>query len=90
MIAACRSPAVRAWFALVVLTVAGFAAAEKAPSARFATTLVVLIAGVKIHLIGSNFMELRWDPRPWRLLFECWILVAVCIVLGGYWACAIR
>jgi heme/copper-type cytochrome/quinol oxidase subunit 4 len=89
MTAVVRSSAFRAWVVLVALTVLGVAAAEYAASAKFAAAVVILIAGIKIDLIGSHFMELNWSSRPWRLLFECWILVVVCIVLGGYWISAL-
>jgi hypothetical protein len=46
---------------------------------------VVLIAALKVRLIVMHFMELRWRPRPWRMLFELWTLGVTAIILGGYW-----
>jgi heme/copper-type cytochrome/quinol oxidase subunit 4 len=79
------SPAARVWLVLVLLTSTSFALAERAPSAGLAATAVVLIAALKVRLVFVHFMELRWRPLPWRLVFELWTLAAAAIIVCGYW-----
>ena len=75
----------RVWLVLVALTLASFALAEGADSPRLAATAVVLIAAFKVRLVFIYFMELEWQPLPWRLLFELWTVASAVIIIGGYW-----
>ena len=80
-----RLPATRAWLLLVAITLVSFALAEGAAPPRLATTLVMLIAAFKVRVVIAYFMELRWRPLPWRVLFECWTVAVTLMILGGYW-----
>ena len=80
-----RLPATRAWLALVAVTLASFALAEGAASPKFAATVVMIIAAFKVRLVIVHFMELRWRPLPWRVLFECWTAAITLVIVGGYW-----
>jgi heme/copper-type cytochrome/quinol oxidase subunit 4 len=48
--------------------------------AQLATTIVVLVAFIKVRLIGLYFMELREAPLPLRVIFEGYC-AAVCTVV---------
>jgi hypothetical protein len=58
---------------------------ENSTTVKIGTSAVMLIAALKVRLIVMHFMELRWRPRPWRILFELWILGVMALILGGYW-----
>ncbi len=80
-----RSRATLTWAVLMVLTVASYSVSDNPAIIRAGATAIVLIAAVKIHLVVSEFMELRWAHQPWRLLLSVWTVIATAIVLGGYW-----
>jgi cytochrome c oxidase subunit IV len=75
----------RVWLVLIAAAVLSWMVSEHSAAVKVATSAVVLIAALKVRLIVIHFMELRWRPRPWRILFELWILGVVAIILGGYW-----
>ena len=85
MSALLRLPATRVWLVLMAAAVLSWMISEHSTAAKVATSAVVLIAALKVRLIVMHFMELRWRPRPWRILFELWILGVMAIILGGYW-----
>jgi len=45
---------------------------------------VLVIAFVKVRLVGLHFMELRAAPLPLRMLFEGWVVVTCCVLIGLY------
>jgi hypothetical protein len=80
-----RLPATRVWLILIAAAVSSWVVSEHSTAVKVATSAAVLIAALKVRLIVMHFMELRWRPRPWRILFELWIVGVVAIILGGYW-----
>ncbi len=80
-----RLPATRVWLVLIAAAVLSWMISEHSTAAKVTTSAVVLIAALKVRLIVMHFMELRWRPRPWRMLFELWTLGVTAIILGGYW-----
>lgn len=50
-----------------------------------ASSAALLIAFVKVRLIGLEFMELRAAPFLLRLIFELWTVVACTGMLALYW-----
>lgn len=77
-----------AWLILVVATGIGWwlgqAAQDNTQSVRLATAGVIVVAFVKVWIVGFQFMELRHAPRWLRHSFDAW-LVAVCATL--LWVC---
>jgi len=65
------------WVALIVATLvsAWVGIAYGAGAARTVTVVVMIIAFVKLNLIGLHFMELRDAPWQLRVLFEGWCVV---------------
>ncbi|WP_036725509.1 cytochrome C oxidase subunit IV family protein [Patulibacter minatonensis] len=49
-----------------------------------ATSIVLVVAFVKIRFIGSDFMELRHAPAGLRRAFDAWVVV-VCLTLVGFY-----
>jgi heme/copper-type cytochrome/quinol oxidase subunit 4 len=74
------------WALLVSATVLSWFLAEGHASAKIATTAIILIAAFKINLVISHFMELKWQPRPYRLVLTAWLALVATIIIGGYWA----
>ena len=76
-----RSRATVVWVALIVATLVSWTVGtDGAVGARFATTVVLLVAFTKVRLIGLHFMELRESALELRVLFETYCVV-VCSVL---------
>jgi lipopolysaccharide export LptBFGC system permease protein LptF len=71
--------------ALVAASLSAWLLTEDARDGRIATTLVILIAAGKMHLVVSHFMEVPWAARPWRQILAAWILLVALAVLGCYW-----
>jgi caa(3)-type oxidase subunit IV len=87
-----RAPAreTAVWAALVLATLLSWwvGAAHGLPGdlgPRWAVPLLLLVAFVKIRLVGLHFMELRAAPRLLRGLFEGWVVLfaAATIVLSS-------
>lgn len=70
------------WAALLALTVGSlFVGIER--GARFtsaAAAVILVIAMIKVRLIGVHFMDLRAAPLALRALFEGYVLI-VCVAL---------
>jgi hypothetical protein len=45
---------------------------------------LLVIAFVKVRLVGLYFMELRTAPLRLRVLFEGWVVVTCCVLIGLY------
>jgi heme/copper-type cytochrome/quinol oxidase subunit 4 len=79
-------PVTFVWALLVVATcVAWWSANVGAVPSFEATAIVMVVAAVKARLVILHFMDLKGAPRPWRLLFEGWVVLTTCVILGGYW-----
>jgi hypothetical protein len=74
------------WALLAGASLTGFLLTEGHAPARIAATLAVVLAAVKIHLIFSHYMELRWNHQPLRLMLAAWLAVVTATLLTGYWA----
>ncbi|ALL79386.1 hypothetical protein AD006_29345 (plasmid) [Pseudonocardia sp. EC080610-09] len=78
MTAVLRSRPVVVWGALLLATVVSWwlgtdHGVEGPFGSRITFGLVLLVAFVKIRLVGLDFMELRTAPRLLRLAFEGWV-----------------
>ncbi len=77
---------VHVWALLVAATLCSFFLAEGHSAAKVATSGIILIAAIKISLVVGHFMELKWQPRPYRIVISGWLLVVTLIIIGGNWA----
>jgi hypothetical protein len=73
------------WVLLVVATLFSWEWAQGAGDRRLTASAVLVIAFVKVRLIGLEFMELRTAPLPLRIAFELWLLGACSTLLALYW-----
>jgi heme/copper-type cytochrome/quinol oxidase subunit 4 len=80
--------AVAVWAVLVTATMASWLLGAHDPVGRTASTVaVIVIAFVKVRLVGVHFMCLDRAPRPLRLTFDTWVVGAGAMVVGLYlWA----
>lgn len=76
-----RSRVSLVWLVLIAATLLSWkVGTDHGVHAHLATTIVLLVAFVKVRLVGLYFMELRGAPLALRLIFEGYCLV-VCTVL---------
>jgi Prokaryotic Cytochrome C oxidase subunit IV len=72
------------WAVLVAATLLSWFLKGDAVSAKVGATAVILIAAFKINLVVSHFMELKWQPRPFRIVVSIWLTTCSAIIIGGY------
>jgi hypothetical protein len=71
-----------AWFLLVAVTILAWWLAEgEQKMADATTTEILLTAGVKIWVIGYQFMELKLAPAFLRYGFLLWLIAISCILV---------
>lgn len=82
-----RSAATVVWLILVGATLLSWYLGSGAGvfGHLISSILIIVVAIVKIRLVGMYFMELRDAPRPLRLGFDAYCL-ALCLVLIGLFA----
>lgn len=70
---------VTVWVVLIAVTCATFWLGTDHPfsdvSGRLASALAIVLAFVKVRLIGMDFMEIRQAPRALRFAFTLWLSV---------------
>jgi hypothetical protein len=76
------------WVVLVLATCLSWALGveTRQSASAFATTILMLIAFIKVRLVGLEFMELRSAPLALRLMFEFYVAVVFTVVIGMYLA----
>jgi Prokaryotic Cytochrome C oxidase subunit IV len=74
------------WLLLVAATLTSWFVTEGETSASVGSTAVILIAAFKINLVIAHFMELKWQPIPYRIVLSGWIFLVSAIIIGGIWA----
>lgn len=74
------------WVILVAATLLSGLLTGGAVAVKTGATAVILIAAFKINLVVSHFMELKWQPRPYRIILSSWLALVSSIIIGGYWA----
>lgn len=78
--------AVWIWLLLVVLTLLSFESSLSSfIGVREATTLILLIAMVKVRYVALEFMELRHAPVIFRIGLEVWLVVLFATLTTLYW-----
>jgi caa(3)-type oxidase subunit IV len=84
MTALFRTPATAVWLLLITATGVSWALGTQhgMHGHQLASVIILLIAFIKVRLVGLYFMELREAPNILRGLFEAYCLI-VCAVLVG-------
>jgi hypothetical protein len=83
-----RRPGTVTWAVLMVATVVSWTLGTRhdvfGGGPRLATVGVLVIAFVKVFLVGRQFMELREAPRLLQLFFNGWCVVVCSVIVGLY------
>lgn len=79
-----RRPATIVWLILVAATLTSSWLGEGHGARRVATVAVIIVALVKVFLVGQYFMELRRAPLALRLAFGGWVVVIGATLVGLY------
>lgn len=82
-----RTPATAVWLVLILATAISWQLGiDGSPtgSHTVASIAVLLIAFVKVRLVGLWFMELKDAPLPLRTIFEVYCLAVASLVIGLY------
>ena len=75
-----RDATTLAWLILVVATGVGWWLGQTPQGMALATAGVIIVAFIKVWIVGFQFMELRHAPRWLRHGFDAWI-IAVSVAL---------
>lgn len=84
-----RSSATAVWVFLIAATVLSWALGTDhgfVDNHTTASTIIMVVAFVKVRFVGLYFMELKHAPLALRLLLEAWCLVVCVVTLGFYFA----
>ena len=73
------------WLLLVLATLFSWESAHVGNDHRLSSSIVLVIAFIKVRFVGLEFMELRHAPLPLRLIFELWVILACAALLILYW-----
>jgi caa(3)-type oxidase subunit IV len=86
VIALLRTPATAAWAVLIVATVVTWTLGTNHGFGNhtLASVVILLIAFIKVRLVGLYFMELRGAPTVLRWLFDAYCAVACTVVIGVF------
>ncbi|WAJ43351.1 cytochrome C oxidase subunit IV family protein [Mycobacterium sp. Aquia_216] len=81
-----RTPATAVWVILVAATGVSWALGTQhgMPNHQLASVIILLIAFIKVRLVGLYFMELREAPNVLRGLFEAYCLIVCALLLGVF------
>jgi heme/copper-type cytochrome/quinol oxidase subunit 4 len=73
------------WLALIIATLASWilGVGHELPD-EYAAVAIIVIAFSKVHFVGRYFMELREAPMPLIAVFEAWVCVVPCVLIGLY------
>jgi hypothetical protein len=75
------------WLGLIAATLISWRiGTDHGLHASLATSLVLVVAFVKVRFVGAYFMELRESPLPLRLAFEAYCLIVCTILIVMYLA----
>ncbi len=81
-----RARPIHVWVLLIIASLFSWFVTEDINAAKWGATAVILIGAFKINLVIAHFMELKWQPRPFRIILSGWLALVSTIIIGGYWA----
>jgi hypothetical protein len=74
------------WLILVIGTLLSFESSLSGViGERVATTLILLIAMIKVRFVALEFMELRHAPIIFRAGLEIWLVILFATMITLYW-----
>jgi caa(3)-type oxidase subunit IV len=86
MTALLRTPATAVWVLLIAATTVSWALGIQhgLHDHQLSSVIILLIAFVKVRLVGVYFMELREAPNVLRWLFEAYCVVVCALLVGVF------
>jgi caa(3)-type oxidase subunit IV len=86
MTALLRTPATAVWVVLITATAASWTLGTQhgVHGHTLASVIILLIAFIKVRLVGMYFMELREAPTVLRGLFEAYCLIVCALLLAVF------
>jgi caa(3)-type oxidase subunit IV len=81
-----RTPATAAWIVLILATVVSWTLGTQHGFSNYtlASVVILIIAFIKVRLVGLYFMELREAPPVLRGLFEAYCIIVCAVVVGTF------
>jgi caa(3)-type oxidase subunit IV len=81
-----RTPATAVWVILIAATAMSWSLGTQhgMSNHQLASVIILLIAFIKVRLVGMYFMELREAPNVLRGLFEAYCVVVCALLLGVF------
>jgi len=74
------------WLILVIASLLSWESmAIAGEDARLGRALILVIAFIKVRLVGTEFMELRHAPILLRAAFEAWCVLVCAALLVLFW-----
>jgi caa(3)-type oxidase subunit IV len=77
-----RTPATAVWVVLITATAVSWTLGTQ--NHELASVIILLIAFIKVRLVGRYFMELREAPNVLRGLFDAYCLIVCTLLLGVF------
>jgi hypothetical protein len=78
-------PIVTVWWTLIAATfLSRWLAFEEAPGGNVIAVVILIVAVVKVWLVGMHFMELNSAPRLLRGIFELYVVALLAGVVGFF------
>ena len=87
MAAYLRNPLCQVWAFLTAITLASWWVSQGGLEFNvnpLVTVTVLLVAGLKVHLVVRYFMEVKVAPRWLRRTMNGWLIVLLSLLLGFY------
>lgn len=76
-----RRQAISVWAFLAGATLAtAWLVEHRAISSEWTIPIIMAVAALKSRALVLHYMELRYAPRTWRILFEAWALLVPAII----------
>ncbi|WP_293397463.1 cytochrome C oxidase subunit IV family protein [Nevskia sp.] len=72
------------WAVLVAATLCGLSSTELFRQPVVAVGAILLVAGIKAHLILGTFMEVKQGPTALRIFFASWVIACVISIVLLY------
>jgi caa(3)-type oxidase subunit IV len=81
-----RTPATAAWIVLILATIVSWTLGTTHGFNNYtlASVVILIIAFIKVRLVGLYFMELREAPTVLRGLFEAYCIIVCAVVVGAF------
>lgn len=79
-----RLPYSSVWLFLVLASVVGAWITQAIVNPTWATSIVLLIASLKVALVMGCFMELGSAPGRWQWPFVLWLVAVTALLVVGF------